>query len=258
MDPILMGFVAFACSMAGIGLGLYLRNRLPGHHLSDESKDAVKMGAGLLATLTALVLGLLVSSAKNTFDTMSSGLTQSGAKVIMFDRTLAQYGPETQEIRQTLRNTVARAIRMIWPEDATSTVSAASLKAFDSAPAGLETIQAQLRRLTPQTDAQRALQTQAMQLVNEVAQSRWLAIEQAQAPLPTAFLIVLLFWLTVFFITLGLFAPPNGTVITVMVVCAMSVGGAIYLVGEMSRPLQGTMKVSSAPLVKALEHLGKD
>jgi hypothetical protein len=236
-------------------LGLLIRGRLPGHHMSPESKDVVKLGSGLIATLTALVLGLLVSSAKSTFDTMNSGLTQGGAKVILLDRTMAQYGPDTKDARQTLRRTIEAGIRKVWPEDKSD---AAGMKDFESGPVGLEAVQKELRRLTPQNDTQKALQSEAVQLANELMQSRWLAIEQAQNQMPTAFLVVLLFWLTVFFITLGLLAPPNGTVVTVLVVCAMSMGGAVYLVGEMNRPLQGTMKVSSAPLVKALEHLGKD
>jgi hypothetical protein len=255
LNPIATGLIAFACSSGGIIAGLLIRSRLPGHHISPESKEAVKLGSGLLATLTALVLGLLVSSAKSTFDTMNSGLTQGGAKVIVLDRTMAQYGPETKVARDVLRRTIAAGIRKIWPEDKSD---ASGMKDFETGPVGLEVVQKELRGLVPQNDTQKAIQSEAVGIANELMQARWLAIEQAQNSLPTAFLVVLLFWLTAFFITLGLLAPPNGTVVTVLVVCALSMGGAIYLVGEMNRPLQGTMKLSSAPLVKALEHLGKD
>jgi hypothetical protein len=168
---------------------------------------------------------------------------------------MAQYGPETKDVRQLLRRSIAVSVAMVWPENKSDVEG---LKTYEAGPVGMELVQKDLRKLTPQSDVQKAFQAQAIELTNELMQARWLAIEQAQSSLPTAFLVVLLFWLTVFFVTLGLFAPPNGTVITVMVVCAMSVGGAVYLVGEMNNPLQGTMKISSAPLLKALEHMGKD
>jgi len=94
-----VALIAFVCIFGGALLGLFLRTLLPEHHLRDDSRDALKLGAGLIATLVALVLGLLVSSAKSSFDAMNSGLTELGAKVILLDRILAQYGPETMEAR---------------------------------------------------------------------------------------------------------------------------------------------------------------
>ena len=116
MSATVIGLIAFVCVFGGTIVGLLLRRTLPGHHLSGDSKDAVKMGVGLIATLSALVLGLLVSSAKDSFDEMSDAITQSGVKLIMLDRTLANYGPETQPIRQTLRRSVIKGIEQVWPE----------------------------------------------------------------------------------------------------------------------------------------------
>jgi hypothetical protein len=254
LNPIMLGITAFVFSLVGIAIGLLLRSRLPDHHLSADSKDAVKMGSALLATFTALVLGLLVSSAKSTFDSMSDMITKSGTNVILLDHALAQYGPETDEMRQTLRKGLTGIISGIWPKDGHNE---AAMAAFESGPSGTELLQAKLRQLTPMDDSQKASLVRALELSGTLVQLRWLAIEQSQNSMPTMFIIVLLFWLTVFFITTGLFAPPNGTVIAVLLVCALSVGAAMYLIGEMNHPLQGTMKVSPAPLVKALEHIGK-
>ena len=88
-------------------------------------------------------------------------------------------------------------------------------------------------------------------------QSHWLAIEHAKIPFPTIFLAILLLWLTMLFASIGLLAPKNITVVIVLLVCAISVSGAIFLIGELNSPLEGVMKVSNAPLVKALEHLEK-
>jgi hypothetical protein len=254
MSSILIGLIAFVCAFGGAMLGLFLRNILPEHHLNKESRDAVMMGTGLIATLTALVLGLLVSSAKETFDSMNSTLTQSGTRMIMLDRTLVYYGPQTGEIRDTLRRSLVGVIVRLWPEEA------AELKESDTLEKGvigIEVVEKKLRMLVPENDSQRNLQARALQLTGDLLEARWLTIEQSQASLPTAFLIILCFWLVILFVCIGLFAPPNKTVIAVLFVCAMSVAGAVFLMREMNHPLHGVMKVSGAPLIKALEHIGK-
>jgi len=253
VNPMTIALIAFACTFGGAVLGLFIRTLLPEHHLREDSKDALKLGTGLIATLVALVLGLLVSSAKNSFDAMNTGLTELSAKAILLDRTLAQYGPETMETRDLLRHSVVSTLKLIWPEDKTEK---AGLKAVEAG-TRVESIQDELRKLSPGNDSQRLLQSQALQISGELAQGRWLLIEQSQSSLPTPFLVVLIFWLVVLFAGFGLFAPHNPTVIAVLFVCALSVSGAILLILELNTPLEGLIKISSAPLRKALEHLGR-
>jgi len=253
MSAMTVALIVFACTLGGALLGLFLRTLLPEHHLRDDSKDALKLGTGLIATLVALVLGLLVGSAKSSFDAMSTGLTELGAKVILLDRTLAQYGPETMEARDLLRRSVASSIELIWPENRTAKEG---LKAVETG-TRVESIQGELRKLSPRDDSQRLLLSEALQISGEVAQGRWLLIERAQGSLPTPFLVVLVFWLVVLFFCFGLFSPHNPTVIAVLFICALSVSGAIFLILEMNTPIEGMIKVSSAPLRKALEHLGR-
>jgi hypothetical protein len=204
-----VALIVFACAFGGALLGLLLRTLLPEHHLRDDSRDALKLGTGLIATLVALVLGLLVGSAKSSFDAMNTGLTELGAKIILLDRTLAQYGPETMEARDLMRRSVASSIELIWPEDKTGN---AGLKVAEAG-TRMESIQGKLRELSPANDSQRLLQSQALQISGELAQGRWLLIEQAQGSLPIAFLVVLVFWLVVLFVSFGLFTPHNPTVI---------------------------------------------
>ncbi len=255
MSSIAIGLISAGCIFGGVLVGLWLRKVLPEHHLDKDSKDTVKLGAGMIATLTALVLGLLVSSAKSSFDGMNAGITQGGAKIILLDRVLSHYGPETKAVRDQLRRSVIAGIEMVWPEEKEKT-GVSGLSAWESATA-MENVQDKLRALTPQNDAQRQLLSQAVQLSGDLSQTRWLLIEQAQIALPTPFLVVLLFWLTMLYVTFGLFAPRNATVITVLLICALSVSAAIFLILEMNRPLEGWIKVSGAPMRKALEHLGK-
>ena len=254
MSALAISLVAFACIFGGTLLGMLLRTILPGHHVSEDSQDAVKLGIGMIATLAALVLGLLIASAKGNFDTMSSELRQAGARVILLDRVMAQYGPETKETRELLRRTIAATIKRVWPEDKVG-------QAVTEAPearVNIETIQDQLRQLSPRNDAQRWLQSRALQISGDLAEARWLLLEQlGQSSIPMPFLMMLVFWLTFIFASFGLFSPRNATVITVLLVCALSAAGSLFLILELDTPYAGLIKVSSAPLVNALAHLGQ-
>jgi Protein of unknown function (DUF4239) len=253
LSSLTIGLISAGCIFGGALLGLLLQGLLPDHHLRDTSKDTVKVVAGTIATLSALVLGLLVGSAKSSFDATNTAIIQNGAKVILLDRALAAYGPETKDLREQLRRAVAAGIEMFWPEEKNV---GSGMTAFERANA-MEMIQAKLRSLTPATDAQRKLQSQAEQITGDILQARWLLIEQAQSVLPMTFLVVLLFWLTMLHLSFGLFAPRNATVIAVLLISALSVSGAIFIILEMNHPLDGMIKVSSAPMRKALEHLGQ-
>jgi len=253
MSSLTIGLISAGCIFGGVLLGVLLQKVLPEHHLDTASKDTVKLGAGMLATLTALVLGLLVSSAKSSFDAMNAGIAQTGAKIILFDHILADYGPETKEVREQLRNTVASTIERIWPTKKTGSGGLRALESVDAA----KTLQARLRELTPKNDLQKSLLAQASQIAGDVLQTRLLLVEQQQNELPSIFLVLLIFWLTGLFISFGLFAPRNGTVLAVLLICALSVSSAIFLVLEMNRPLDGFIKASNAPLRKAVELIGK-
>ena len=253
MSPIAIACVTLVFIFGGAVSGMLMRAFLPDHHLIDDSRDVVKLGAGLIATLAALVLGLLVSSGKSSLDTMSSELIQSSTKIIELDRTLANYGPETKEIRELLHKAVSSAVGILESRSRPVDKQATS----DTTLNGIEKIKKELRSLSPHNDSQRLLQSQALQLAADLTHFRWLLIEQAESPLPMAFLIILLFWLAMLFTSFGMLAPRNATVVGVLFICAVSVSGAIFLILEMNTPLTGVINVSSAPLHNALGQLGK-
>ena len=213
----------------------------------------IKLAVGVIATSTALVLGLLVSSSKGQFDAMGSRLVQFGANVIILDNTLAEYGPEAKSAREELRRSVETTIQRVWPEERTGGSTLAVIEHGVT----IDAVRAKLRELKPGTDEQRALLAQAHQIVSDVSRSRWVLIEEAQRGLPPILLGVLVFWLALLFVSFGLFAPRNVTVTLALFVSACSMAAAIFLVLEMNSPLDGLMKVSSAPLRKALEFMGK-
>lgn len=251
MTSITISLIAFVCIFGGTLLGILVRTRLPEHHVSSDAKDVVKLGIGTIATLSALVVGLLIASAKGNFDTMNSELKQAGSRIVLLDRTMAKYGPETAESRQLLRDIVASAIQRVWPEEKTGPIRQADTGA------GFETLQDKLLHLAPQNDLQRWLQSRALQISGEIIEARWLLIEQVgQSALPMPFLVMLVFWLTIIFTSFGLLAPRNPTVIAVLLVCTLSASGSLFLIQELDRPYEGLIKISSAPLRNALTHLG--
>jgi len=254
VEPLSVSLIVFGCVFGGILLGAVLRKLLPEHHLSEDSRDVVKMGTGMVATLAALVLSLLVASAKGSFDTMNKGLVEASSKVILLDRIMAQYGPETQEIRGQLRSNVASAIEQMWSGDKTDQPDR---RVLDSK-TGLEALQEKLRQLSPHSDAQRWHQSRALQVSAEITESRWMLIEQhAQSSLPMPFFVMLVSWLVIIFFCFSLLAPRNATVIVVLLICALSASGALYLILELDRPYGGLIAISDAPLREALLYLGR-
>lgn len=247
--------LVFACTIGGLIVGTFLRSRLPGHHLKDESRDVIKTASGMIATLIALVLGLLVASSKSTFDAASAGINQSGARIVLLDRALAHYGPETEPLRQGLQKGLTARIAQIWPENEAQRLEGE--KANLSETSVLDKFEEAVRSLPSKTDDQKYWQGEAAKLTSEMIDSRWSVFMQAQSVLPTVFLGVLIFWLAVLYASLGLLAPRNATAWAAMLLCAASVSGALFLVLEMNRPLDGFIKVSELPLRKALEIISK-
>jgi hypothetical protein len=251
MNAIAISSIIFASLLGGAALGLILRKTLPEHHLSSESKDAAKISMALIATMTALVLGLLIASAKSSYDAQSTELTQMSAKIVLLDHLLAHYGPETKDIRETLRSNVSDSLNQIWSSgnDGSSQVQPKSTSA--------EAVFDKIQLLSPKDDAQRALQANALNIAMSVGEIRWLMYEQAGATISKPFLFIVVFWLIILFISFGLFAPLNLTVVSSFFVCALSASAAIFLIVEMYRPYAGLIQISSAPLRAALAHLGQ-
>ena len=245
--------VTFACTVGGAVVGMLLRPRLLQHHLRDDSKDVIKLGAGVIATLSALVLGLLVGSAKSSYDAVNTLIVQTGAKILLADRALAQYGPEAKEVREQLHADVAAMVARAW-EGRGDTPS--GLKAVETSTRG-EDLLHQIRALKPTSDAQSAFQSQALQIGYDLQQSRWLLVEQGRTELPTTFLAVLLCWLTILYTAYGLLTPSNSTVVLVLLVCALSMSGAIFLIVEMNQPFEGFIQVSRGPLDRAMQIMGR-
>lgn len=253
MDSIVIAGIVFACTLGGAWLGMSLRKVLPESYLSEEAKEAIRLCSGLLATLAALVLSLLVASAKSGFDAQESGFQKLAANVVVLDRLLARGGQEASTAREALRRMASRTIDSLWPTDDSAT---SGLDADDITAEG-DAFFAAIRDLGAGDVALRSVQEQALQLGADMARTRWLLSQRRDDASWTPFLVVLLFWLSALFLSFGLFAPRNGAVVTALIVCALSTAGAVFLIMDLERPSEGLIQIPSTPLRYALSQLAK-
>ena len=244
MSPTSISLLVFACVFGGALLGIALRRILPEQHLSAETRDVVKGSIALIGTMSALVLGLLVASAKGTYDTQKDELTSLSAKVTLLDRLLSHYGPEAADARRLLREAVG-----------------ATLAHLSQGVGGASTTQSQavydsVLALSPKTDVQKSLQSEAQSLMRSLGETRSLMMAQKGSSIAFTLLAVVVFWLTLNFVSFGLFAKPNLTATAALLLAALSVAGAIFLILEMDRPYEGLIHISDAPLREALAQMG--
>jgi hypothetical protein len=251
VSSLAIGGLVFACVFGSSLIGLFASRILPEEHLSADTKDVVKLGIALIATMAALVLGLLIASAKSTYDTRGNQLLQVSADIILLDRVLAKFGAGAEEARAMLRRSTSAAIAQFWSTDGNRPATT------DRSATSVEGVYDNIQQLAPRSEAQRALQTQALAMALDLGRTRVLLFEQLGGSIPVPFLVVLVFWLAIIFASFGLFAPRNTTVIAAFLVYALSVSGAIFLILELDRSFEGLLQVSSAPLRSALAQLGQ-
>ena len=245
------GLIVLLCAFGGALAGMLIRATLPAHHFSQEAKDSINIAAATVSVLAALVITSLLTSARSAFDTTRANIQEFSANLVLLDRVMAHYGQETNEARDLLRRYTALKIELTWPKERTR-------KPVMDDPAALElleTLQDKLRALAPESEAQHWLKSRALQVSGDLAQVRWkLAIHNISV-IPHPFLMVVVFWLAILFVSFGLFAPCNPMVITALFVSALSVAAGIGLILELERPLEGVIRVSAEPMQSALAHL---
>jgi hypothetical protein len=251
MNDLLISLLVFAVIFGGALLGVAVRPLLSESHLQPDSKDVVKMATGLIGTLAALVLGLLIASAKTSFDQKTNQVRQMTATIILLDELLAQYGPEATPLRIRLRQSIEPLADRIWHDER---IAASKPVHFESSAQSLA-FENELERLTPNNDSQRSLQSRAISAFTEGARTRLLLYAQAGGSIPAPFLIILVFWLGAIFVSFTLFARTNLVVMASLLICALSFAGAIFLVLELDSPFTGLMGISSATLRSALSPL---
>jgi hypothetical protein len=252
MDSAGIALIAFACIFGGALLGTFC-HRLVAQALSADVKDAMKQVIGLIGMMASLALGLLVASANGSFTARNDALDRIAADVVQLDRVLAGYGAEAQGVRESLRDMVASTIERVWPEEGSGRVRVATR----TVPASVEGIQRKLYELSPDNEMQKNLQSRAVNLFDDVLQTRALALEKASRTIPTPFLVVMVFWLSMVLFGINLFVAPRGIVIASMFIGALCLSAAIFLILQLDSPFEGLMRLSSAPLRRALSMLAQ-
>jgi hypothetical protein len=250
---LVVSLVVSACVFAGAVFGICFNAWLPKEHLSKETQDVVRLGTGMISVLASLVLGLLVATTKTSFDQTDTEVKGLATDIIMLDRALHDYGPQSADARNLLREFTERLKNQIWPDEA----AGAREPRLNDLTAGvyLQRTRVAIRALVPDGTAQTELRTDALQIVSEVVKTRWLLIEQSGRSVRPVFLIVLVAWVVLIFTSFGFNAPRNATVFVALFICSLAIGGAIFLILEMDTPFDGFIAISSKPMRNALHYL---
>jgi hypothetical protein len=248
--PLIISAIAFLLVLGGALLGMYSRRITSADHLRDDVKDVVRLSTGLIGTIAALVLGLLIASAKNSYDARTTQFKQITANVILLDLLLEQYGPDAQNLRGLLRIGVPIIVERITNEGRSG--KSAPFETTSEA----QRFVARIQDLKSNTEAQHALQVRIVNAAIQLAQSRLALFTQTHDSIPAPFLTILIFWLTIIFASFGLFVRPVPIVVITFVVGALSVSGALFLILEMDQPFAGLFQIPTDTLSNALAPLG--
>jgi len=241
----------FGCLVGAVLTGRTIRRLLPDQHLSSDSRDGIKLALGLVSTMSALVLGLLVSSAKSSYDTERSEVIQMAAKVAFLDRMLAMYGPEAAEARVRFHDAIKGAVQQMWPEEVRLPAQLAPNTQAGNVVYGI------VQALSPHDDAQHKLKEQAISVGIDIGQLRSLLVAQSVPSISKPMLIILVSWLVIIFLGFSVLAPSNPTVMFAFIISAVAVSGAIFLILELDEPFGGFLRISSEPMMNALHQLEK-
>jgi hypothetical protein len=251
MNAIMTSVLVAVCIFASGLAGLYLNRLLPQHHLTKETQDVIKLGIGMLSVLASLVLGLLIATAKTSYDSTDRAIRGYAAELALLNETLRDYGGDASVPRELLRGFTERLLQDGWPKSGERPV----LLEDEEARLLLEHVREAVRALKPIDDGQRSLQIQAVDINVNLLRQRWLLIEQQGPSVQRVVLVILASWIMVIFVSFGMNAPRNGTVLVTFLICSLAIGGAIFLILEMDRPLDGVMRISRWPMQNALAHM---
>lgn len=252
MIQAIVGAAAFVCCLGAALIGLRLHKRLPDHHLDGESRDMIKLVMGLIGTMSALVLGLLIASAQSSYNSQAGSLQKLAADIVHLDHLLALYGPETQHVRELLRQDVTLAYEMVWSPNGmrTSKLDPSAMRAE------ADELYDALQDLAPATDRQRFAHSEALQLATGIANTRALMYQQARGIIAWPFLVMLVFWISMLFLGFGLLARAHATTVAALMIGSLSVAAAIFLILELGSPYGGLITLPNQPIRDALTQLG--
>jgi hypothetical protein len=251
MNSSLIFLVTLASIAAGVGLGVLLRSLLPDAHLDKGPKEVIRLGTGFIATLAALVIGLMIASAKNNYDAQNTNIRQLASNLILLDQLLAHYGPETDGLRRAMRDGVGRVTARIWRENTETASRSGTFTISNDA----ERFYGAIEALSPGNDEQRLIKPRILQATVDLGRTRLLIFVNEESPILIPFMAILIVWLTVIFTSYSLFADFSAVVSAALLIFALSISSALFLIVDLSQPFAGVMQISREPLQHALPAL---
>jgi hypothetical protein len=253
--------------LGGSALGFFVRPFLSERHRSRETTELIQLVMTMLVTFAALVLGLLTSSVKSSFDTTENDLRSVSIQLIQLDRSLRQYGSDTEPTRALLRRYTAARITSSWTDEprppgdyyptALSPSAAAASVAVPALSEILTQVETEIRGLDPQDPMHRRLLQTCINQFELFMRARWKLIEEAHAAISYPFYLVLAFWLVIIFASFGLSAPNNMLSYITIILGALSIASVIFVILDLDTPFTGIFAVSSQPLREALVQLSR-
>jgi hypothetical protein len=250
-NSLIVGLVVFAVVMAGAFVGWGLRHVLSEHHLSSETQSLVSLSMAVVATVSALVLGLLISNANASFATYGREVTALSAEMLRLDRLLRRYGPDATPARALLQEYARRKTAELFPDNPAD-VRLGDLATYNL----LERVEDAVLALKPANTREEWLVQQALTDASRIGEMRWMLRQQVEQEIPGPVIVLLVFWLTVLFASFGLFAPRNVVSAITLTLCALAVAVAVGMMLELEKGFGGLVRVSPEPMrqaVKALE-----
>ena len=249
MDSTNVALVTFACSCAGGAVGFLIRGRLRDHHLTGASQEILKLTAGVVATLAALVLGLLVGGSKQFYDAKVNEVRTFVVNIALLDRSMSHYEPSLLTERQHLSRFTKVMIGGLW--DANQSASSTDLLAV------LDQVRAKLRTLEPQSAARKIAHSRMMTLTDTLMLSGSKLIETDDAAIPVPLFGIVDAWLAVIFLGFGVFAPPNRVTVLALGTAGAAVSMAVFLVVEMNTPFNGFIMIPRQMMEQVLEQISQ-
>jgi hypothetical protein len=253
LNPLIIAVLFFATVLAGAFAGWATRKRLSADNLTDETKSVVSVSMAVVATISALVIGLLISNANTAFSVLGGEVTALSAQVLRLDNILRRYGPEAGPSRQTLREFAERKTDDLFP-DSGGDVRLSNPATYEL----LQRLEDLMLALKPGNERDKWWLGQAMTLAGKIGDTGWLMAQQVGQGTPRAFVVLLAFWLTSLFASFGLFGPQNRTTLVFVILCALAVAGAIGLILELEKGFGGIVQVSPEPLRQAVKALNSE
>src|SRR5262245_33132037 len=249
-NPVVIGLIVFAIILGGAFAGWKLRTLLPAQHLTEETKSLVSVSTAIVATVSALVLGLLISNANSSFIRLGGEVTALSAQILRLDKILLRYGSDTQPARETLRQYAKQKTMDMFPDNPED-LHLGNLSTYEL----LQRLEDTLLALKPDNKRDQWWMGQAMTLASKIGETRWLIAQQVGQGTPKTFVALLVFWLALLFASFGLFAPHNATSAVVLTLCALAVAGAVAMFLELEQGFGRIIHVSPKPMRQAVQLL---